>query len=259
MTSCSSETRGRGGAGIAGGRGVLAAALLALSLLSSRPARAEQFECLVEPYLKVSLSSSVPGILDEVLVDRGDRVEKGQVVARLKSDVERADYDLVKARAEFAARNVERNKEMYRKQMISIHEKDELETEARLLRLELKEAEEKLKLRTLRSPIDGVVLKRFFSAGEFITEDPVLSLAQLDPLRVEVVVPVALNGKIRVGTTAPVTWLAPPGGSHRATVKVVDPVVDAASGTIGIRLELPNPQYRLPAGAKCLVDFPMGD
>jgi multidrug efflux pump subunit AcrA (membrane-fusion protein) len=42
-------------------------------------------------------------------------------------------------------------------------------------------------------------------------------------------------------------------------VTVVDPVVDAASGTIGIRLELPNPGHRLPAGTKCEVRFPIAD
>ncbi len=43
-----------------------------------------------------------------------------------------------------------------------------------------------------------------------------------------------------------------------ARVVVVDPVVDAASGTVGIRLELPNPNYRLPAGLKCKVQFLTG-
>ena len=45
-------------------------------------------------------------------------------------------------------------------------------------------------------------------------------------------------------------------GTHTARVKVVDPVIDAASGTFGVRLELPNPNYRLPAGLKCKVRFP---
>ena len=58
--------------------GTLAAAAIPADL------RAERFECLVEPYLKVNLSSGIPGILDEVRVDRGDFVEKGQVLATRK-------------------------------------------------------------------------------------------------------------------------------------------------------------------------------
>ena len=49
---------------------------------------------------------------------------------------------------------------------------------------------------------------------------------------------------------------APVNGAYQARVKVVDQVVDAASGTFGVRLELPNPGYRLPAGLKCKVRFP---
>ncbi len=226
-------------------------------LAAASTLQAETFECLVEPYVKVKMSSAVPGILDEVPVDRGDRVTKGQVLATLESDVERANYDLVKARAEFAGRRVERNKELYRKQMISIHERDELETEWHLLQLEQLEVEERLKQRTIRSPLDGVVVKRHFSPGEFVNEDPILELAQIDPLRIEVAVPVRLYGKIRMGMAAEVEWEAPGVGKHRATVTVVDPVVDAASGTIGVRLELSNPDYRLPAGTQCSVVFPI--
>lgn len=234
--------------------------MLAVGLALAGPgtaSTAERFECLVEPYLEVNVSSAVEGILDQVLVDRGDFVKKGQVLATLKSDVQRAHYDLVKAKAEFAARKVERNEELSRKQMISIHEKDEMETETQLLKLELREAEELLKQRTIRSPLDGVVVRRFYSGGEFVQEKPIVSLAQIDPLRIEVAVPVRLYRQVQVGMVAQVEWESPLGGELPAKVTVVDPVLDAASGTIGIRLELPNPKRQRPAGTKCLVRFPI--
>jgi multidrug efflux pump subunit AcrA (membrane-fusion protein) len=83
-----------------------------------------------------------------------------------------------------------------------------------------------------------------------------MDLVQLNPLRVEVVVPVRLYGKIKVGMTGMVEWEAPVGGTYPAVVKIVDSVVDAASGTIGVRLELPNPNLKLPAGTKCSIKFP---
>ena len=218
---------------------------------------AERFEGLVEPFLEVQISSGVPGILDEVLVQRGDFVKKDQVVARLQSDVERATCDLTRAKAEFAARRAKRNQELAKRQMISSNDKDEIETEAEILKLELKEMEARLKQRTISSPVDGVVVKRSHSPGEFVQDDVILNLAQIDPLRVEVVVPVRLYGKVRVGMRADVEWELPGLGVQRATVKVVDPVIDAASGTIGIRLELPNPKHELPAGTKCWVRFPI--
>ena len=235
--------------------GRIAAAFGTLLFAAAVGVRAERFECLVEPYLEIKLSSAVDGILGEVTVDRGDEVKKGQVLARLVSEAEQAHLDLLKARAEFAARKVERNEELYLRQMISPHEKDELETEAHLLRLELREAEARLALRSIRSPIDGVVVERLSSPGEFVGDAPILRLAQTDPLRIETTIPVGLYGKLSVGMTSKVQWEAPGIGSRSATVTVVDPVVDAASGTIGVRLELRNPGNQLPAGVQCWVEF----
>ena len=249
MRICNRDSRRRGP--------VLAAAVVCTLAFISGTAgpRVEGFECLVEPYMEIDLSSPVPGVLEQVQVDRGDEVTRGQVVATLESGVVRASLDLAKARAEFAARRVERNEELYRKQMISIHEKDEMETEAHLLRLELREVKERLEERTVRSPLDGVVVERHLSSGEYVHQNEILTLAQIDPLRVEVAVPVRMYGAIRVGMTGSVSWEVPGVGEHPATVTVVDPVIDAASGTIGVRLELPNPQRRLPAGTQCIVRF----
>ena len=231
--------------------------LVLLAMGAGASAVAEQrFECLVEPSLKVEISGAVSGILDEVLVDRGDQVETGQVLARLQSGLEQAQLDLARARLEFATRKVQRNEELYRKQMISIHEKDEMETELLLLQLELREIEELLALRTIKSPLSGVVVERLRAPGELVQEDVILVLAQIDPLRVELVIPSRFWGRIQQGESAQVEWEAPVGGSHPAQVTVVDPVVDAASGTLGVRLELANPDHRLPAGTKCWVRFP---
>jgi len=219
----------------------------------------EMLDGLLEPNQKVAVSSQVPGILDEVLVERGDTVQPGQILARLKSGVEKAAVELAEARVEFGMRKAVRNEELYKKQLISIHEKDELETEIQLARLELREAKERLNLRTIVSPIQGVVVERLHAPGDYVGEDAILTVAGINPLNVEVVVPVAQFGSIRNGMRAEVKPEAPVGGSYTATVVIVDKVVDAASGTFGVRLTLPNPSNRLPAGLKCTVGFlPLG-
>lgn len=72
----------------------------------------------------------------------------------------------------------------------------------------------------------------------------------------EVIVPIGRFGSILEGTVAEVRPEAPVGGVYQARVVIVDEVIDAASGTFGVRLELPNPDYSLPAGLKCKVLFP---
>ena len=237
---------------------VFAGALLVL-LFAAVAAPGEEYDDLdglLEPSEVVEVGSQVPGILEEVLVERGDRVQENQVLARLKAGVERASVDLAQARVEFGKRKAIRNEDLYQKQLISIHEKDEIETEIQISELQLREAIERLELRTILSPIQGVVVKRLHAPGEYVGEvDSILTVACINPLNVEVIVPVDRFGTIKSGMKAQIRPESPIGGVHLAEVTVVDQVIDAASGNFGVRLELPNPLYQLPAGVNCKVRF----
>ncbi len=219
------------------------------------PASQTAFECLLEPHKVVNISSSVPGIIARLGLDRGDSVKQGQVLVRLESGVEQAALELAKTRVEFGERQSSRSDQLYEEKFISQHEKDEMATNTQLAKLELREARERLKLRTVRSPIDGIVVDRYHSPGEFVDDKMILTVAQIDPLNVEVIVPMSMYGVVERGMKARVRPEAPVGGEYMATVTIVDRVIDAASGTIGVRLELPNPKNKIPAGLKCRIEF----
>lgn len=213
----------------------------------------QSLDCLLEPNSEVDVGSPVFGILDEVRVDRGDTVTNGQVIASLRSDAESAGVKLAEARAMFNRRKVERNDDLYRDELISLHEKDEIETQSLISNLELLEAQERLDMRTVRSPLTGVVVERLLSPGEYVQEMPILRIAQINPLNVEAIAPVALFGSVSVGDTARLTVAAPLDGEYAVKVTVVDRVIDAASGTFGIRFELANPGNVIPSGMNCTV------
>lgn len=262
---------------------VIMSAAAALNLSVSTAAQAVELDGLIEPYLIVNVGSSVIGIIDTVEVDRGDFVKKGQVLARLRDKVERATMELARARAQmkstiaarqarldYTQRKQERMEELFKKKVIPFENMDESRTDTKLAEMQLAEEVENLGLAeleykrsvevvtrmTIRSPITGVVMERFLSPGEYVENQPVLKLAQIDPLNVEVFAPVEMFGTIKVGLQAKVRPEAPIGGSYNAKVVIVDRVIDAASGTFGIRLEIPNPKNMLPAGLKCRVLFP---
>lgn len=98
----------------------------------------DPMECLLEPRLVANVGSPVEGTLSQVLVDRGDVVTKGQVVARLNSSVEAATVDLRRAQEDYGKRKIKRNEELFKKELISASEKDELETQTRVASLELR-------------------------------------------------------------------------------------------------------------------------
>ena len=214
-----------------------------------------ELECLLEPHMTVKIGTPVPGALAQVHVDRGAVVRKGQVVATLDSRAQLAAVEMSRARVEFTQRRMVRNEDLYRDELLSLQQKDEMETDAELARLELSERETQVEIRRITSPIDGVVVDRIKGPGEYVQETEILELAQIDPLNVEVVVPVRYFGQIRPGMVAEIRPEAPLDGVLEARVKIVDKVIDAASGTFGVRLEIPNRDLAIPAGLRCSVRF----
>ena len=192
----------------------------------------QELNCLIQPFVVITITTPVGGLLETVQVDRGDLVKEGQVLATLDMRVERATGSIQHAQAELSNRL--------------------------LADLELQRTLAEVALRTIKSPVNGVVVERFMHPGEFPKQEKILKIAQIDPLRIEVYVPVSLLGKIAVGSTAHVKPEAPLTGEYTAKVTVVDRVVDAASGTFGVRLELPNRELKLPAGLKCSIRFGKG-
>lgn len=251
-----------------------------------RPADAAELDCLIQPRETVIVGTPVDGIVHQVGVDRGTVVQKGTVLAVLESSLERHAVAIAALRAEqesaikanevrvsFGVRRFQRTDDLYRKSLVPLKELDEAETAKILAEYDLADAKDNktlagleygraraaLDLRTIKSPLTGVVIERFRHPGELAARDyPIAKIAQLDPLRVEVFAPLALLGKINAGQRALVVPEAPMNRPLAASVTVVDPVVDAASGTFGVRLEIPNPGNRIPAGLKCKVRLGTG-
>jgi membrane fusion protein, multidrug efflux system len=240
--------------------------------------------CIIKPHVTVQLGSAVSGVLSATLVDRGDAVKRGQVVARLESSVEQATLALDRMRAsndsaikveeadkDLSVREAERKKFLVDQKIANMNSLDELTTKVRegelrvqqaqmdqrLASLTAERSERSLELKQIRSPVDGVVIERKLSAGEYIYEQTsIMTIAQIDTLNVELVLPLERYGSIKVGSTAIVHPVAPVGGGYAAKAAVVDPVIDAASDTFGVRLILPNPDGAVPAGIRCTVEWP---
>jgi RND family efflux transporter MFP subunit len=256
--------------------------LIAMLLMPAPVMAAEGFDCLIEPNMVVDVSSAVEGVVERFHVERSDFVDEGQLLLELESGVEIAAVNKARARSqmegalnsqrsslEFNERRLNRVKQLFKKGLVSSFEMDEAETQVELARaelqkaedeqklaiLELQRAEETLNLRRIRSPFKGVVVERFKSPGESVEDKPIVKLAQLDPLRVEVFMPASEFGNIKPGLYARVTPENATSEEYLTEAKLVDRVIDAASGTFTVRLELPNPDQKIPSGLRCKVSF----
>lgn len=217
---------------------------------------AEGMDGIIEPSVTVKFGTNSTGIIKRVHVDRGNFIKKGQVIVVLESGPEMAMVQQIQELLALAERKHNRNQELAQKDLISKQEIDEIETDARQLKAQLYEARERLKLKEIRSTIDGIVTKRFLYAGEYAGETtPVLEAAAIDHLHVEIIAPIKFYNRIREGITVRILPEEPVNGSYEGKVTLVDKVMDAASGTFGARILLPNPGHRIPAGIKCTVHF----
>ena len=222
----------------------------------ARPKPASNISCLIQPSQEVNVGTPVDGVLETVNVDRGDMVSQGQLLARLNAGVESAAVDFQSAKAEFGARKQARNAELQRKELISTQEFDELETEFKLSELELRQRREQLKLRSIVSPIKGVVVDVYRQRGDLVRQEKIFRVVQLQPLHIETVLPAAFFGKLRADQVFEVSPELG-GGPFKAKIIQIDRVIDAASGTFRVRLLLQNPRMDIPPGQRCAINFPL--
>lgn len=233
----------------------LAATPASPAAVAPRGKPAPNISCLIQPSQEVNVGTPVDGVLEVVTVDRGDLVNQGQLLARLNAGVEAAAVDFQTAKAEFGARKQARNTELQRKQLISTQEGDELETESKLSELELRQRREQLKLRSITSPIRGVVVDVYHQRGDLVRQEKIFRIAQLQPLYVETVLPSSLFGRLKPDQQFDVTPELG-GPAVKARISKIDRVIDAASGTFRVRLVLPNQRLDIPPGQRCAINFP---
>jgi RND family efflux transporter MFP subunit len=238
--------------------------------------------CLIQPSRIAEVGSSVIGIIEDIRVERGDMVKKGQVIAVLRGDVERAALNVAQSRAqaeadvqaaiaalEFAHQSTARAEDLVTKKFVSEQALDKARTEERVAAQRLAQAREQrqvwarekslaqsqLAQRTIVSPISGIVAERYLSSGERVEDRSVARIVSINPLHVEVMVPAANFGQIKPGMSATVMPELPDAPPVEARVILVDKLIDGASNTFRVRLELPNPDHAIPAGPRCKVAF----
>jgi RND family efflux transporter MFP subunit len=243
----------------------------------------DQTQCAVRPRQVIQLGSPVFSVLSDIYVDRSSQVKKGDVVAKLNSTVEEAQLALDRFRAysttaietakselAYDQRELNRRQQLAGNMFSKANEIDEMTTKADQVRIAIRKAEDdqrlaaleadrsqrQLELRLIRSPTDGVVTEVKLRPGEYVYETtPIVTIIQIDPLKVDLVAPAEYYGTLKVGMTAQVELLSPLNITRPAEIDAIDPQIDVATDTFRIRLNMPNSDGAIPAGVRCAVKF----
>lgn len=203
----------------------------------------------LEARAEAEVISKATGIVQTILVEEGDEVEAGQLLAQL--DHERQQYSLAKEKAELNRLNSElkRMEELFSRQLISADVFEKLKWQHDALTASVDMAELALKETEIRAPISGVVSRRYAKVGQLVNQHATQSLFHIvsnKQLEAVIYLPEQQLGQARLGQNANLQFA----GMLPFTAELVrlSPVVDASSGTVRATLKVDNSEQKLKPG-----------
>lgn len=203
----------------------------------------------IEAFAEADVIAKVEGEIREVLVEEGDTVTEGQIMARLDGDRLRLELNESSARLRKMQRDFERNKDLSEKGLLSEGDFEKLRFDLEALQASYNLASLELDYTQIRAPINGVISERYIKIGNTIRiGDPLYRVTGLDPLVAYLHVPEREYRQIGAGQPVAIDIDALAGQRILATVTRVSPIVDAATGTFKITIEIHDAEQRIKPG-----------
>jgi membrane fusion protein (multidrug efflux system) len=203
----------------------------------------------IEAYAEADVIAKVAGEVREILVEEGDDVKQGQIMARLDGDRLRLELNQSEANLRKLQRDYERNVDLKEKGLISSGDFDKIRYEMEALEASYNLARLELDYTQIRAPIDGVVSNRFIRRGNTIAvNEPAFRVTSFDPLVAYLHVPEREYRNIRKDQVVGIDIDALQGQRIVAAVTRVSPIVDPETGTFKISIEISDEQRRIKPG-----------
>ena len=205
---------------------------------------------------EVRVLSEAEGRVAELLVEEGDRVKKGQVLAQLvKNDVEIA---VKKAQIKVESMGIafERAQKGLADNLISRELYDKVSLDDQIAQQELAEAQWRLEKTTIRAPFTGRVTERFVKLGQHLNpSDQLFTVSDFDPLIAKIFLPEKDVYGLKEGRDVRITLKASDTTRFRGRIRQISPVVDTATGTVKLTIEATAPPPEVRPGAFVTIDI----
>jgi RND family efflux transporter MFP subunit len=226
------------------------------------------------PNQDVRVSSLVPGRIAELKVAEGDRVQVGQVLARIDdrtyrdqlSQAEAAEQQ-AKATLENARLSMTRNEDLFRRGIAARKDMEDAETQEHVAAAAERQALAALEIAHLQvarteilSPLNGIVVKRFVSVGEQVdgtAAQPIVEVAALSEIEFLANAPAAYLSRMRPGEPVAVVSEALSGKKFAGHVVAISPAVDPSTGVGLVRVRVPNSNGQLRLGLFLTAEIPI--
>lgn len=227
----------------------------------------------VEPRTRSVVASEISGLVEKFPIEEGYRIERGQLLAKLKTDTLEVKLEAAEAslretlvRHEQAERQLARTLALHEEGLTTLkqYQDDEAEEKALTekatqLRAEIRQINNDLQKSRVTAPFSGAVVKTLTEVGMWLSQGgAVAELVDIDHVRIQVPVPERLIGQLKVGDSVSVTLDALPDFRAEGEILSIVSQADEASRTFPVRVDLENPEHLVKAGMMARVALPVG-
>lgn len=173
--------------------------------------------------------------------DRGERVQKGGVIAQIDDRLIQAQYEAAKTGYELAEDTFNRFESLHADSIISTQDYNSARAQRDQARAQLNQVEKQLQDSKIEAPFSGRIEERFISTGELINPGmPVVRLVNTDLIRVISGVPERYSGEITEGSKVQLNFGGLNGETRESTVTYASNVLDPETRTYAIEVEMRN-------------------
>lgn len=227
--------------------------IVELGVAKSMPvAQIKSYTATVEADNTNNIAPSQPNRIKTISVEVGDRVRRGQTLVTL----DRAGIDQLKLNLDDAQREYDRAAKLLEIGAGTQQQVDQLKTKLDATRSQY---ENLLENTVLTSPISGVVTARNYDPGDMTGQLPILTIEQVQPVKVIVNVSESEFSKVHNGMEVDVTTDVYPDRSFKGKVYLIHPTIDAATRTFTVEITLPNTDSDIVPGMFARVTISFGE
>ena len=204
----------------------------------------------IEPFVKNNISSTSAQRIEKIYVEIGSRVTKGQLLVKMENPT----YTQSRIQTENLKIEMNRIEALYRAGGVSQQQFDDIKTQYQVALDNLTNLDKNTKL---LSPISGIVTQRNFDNGDLTMGQPILTVMQLQPVKIIVNISEEFYPQTRIGTPVDITLDIYPDKSFNGKVSLIYPTIDAVTRTFQTQVSIPNGDLKLRPGmfARAKVNF----
>ena len=197
------------------------------------------------------ITPAMPGRIEKIYVEIGDRVSKGQLLVQMESySLQQQNTQLVNLERDYTRYN-----ELLKVGGIAQQHVDQIKTQVDVLRTAIKNLEGNTQL---LSPINGIVTARNYDNGDVFAQMPILTVQQLNPLKAIVNVSESYFTKVKVGMPVSIQLDVYENETFTGKVSLIYPTIDAATHTFGVQVTINNSNMRVRPGMYGRVTLNLG-